>query len=220
MRSDVIRAAKSIIYPNRCPFCGEVIGMWEYYCDECGVMVNRIESGRAEPPAGVSELLVCCNYIGRARKAVLRLKNGSYIYPAETMGVMMTELIGERIHEYDALVPVPSSRASRIERGYVPAEEIAREISLRSGVRVRKLLRATLEKKEQKSFSAGERMENARRSFAAANGARADGMRLLIIDDVCTTGATLSVCAELLRGISAAEVSAAVFAITPRGEKT
>lgn len=220
MWSDVIRAAKSIIYPNRCPFCGEIIGMWEYYCDECGVMVNRVESGRAEPPAGVSELFVCCNYIGRARKAVLRLKNGSYIYPAETMGVMLTELIGEKIHEYDALVPVPSSLESLIERGYVPAEEVAREISRRSGVRMRKLLRAASDKQEQKSLSAGERMENARRSFAAAKGARADGMRLLIIDDVCTTGATLSVCADLLRGTGAAEVSAAVFAVTLRGKKT
>ena len=218
MWSDVKRAAVSFFYPNRCPFCDALIGALEYYCAECAVLISRAD-GEITPPEGVSEMFACCEYTGRARDAVLRLKDGGYAYSAETIGMMMTENIGEKIRRYDALVPVPSSFESILRRGYAPAEEIAREISKRSGVRVRRLLYAADTKDEQKRLSIRERIINAGDSFVIAKGSNAGGMRLLLVDDIRTTGATLSACASLLRRAGAADVGAAVFAVSPYSEK-
>ncbi len=218
MWSDARRAVISFFYPNRCPFCGGLIGALEYYCIECAELIRRVE-GEITPSEGVSEMFACCEYTGRARDAVLRLKDGAYVYSVETIGMMMTENIGGKIREYDALVPVPSSFKSILRRRYAPAEEIAREISKRSGVRVRKLLYAADTKDEQKRLSTRERILNADRSFTLAKCRSVRGMRLLLVDDIRTTGATLSACASLLRKAGAAEVGAAVFAVSPYDEK-
>ena len=214
MFRDITHAALSVIFPNRCPFCDGIIGAREYYCPECAASLRYIESGTAEPPQGLSELFACCGYSGVARSAVLRLKDGSYGYSAEAFGVMMTEVVGDNIRGYDALVPVPSSFGSILRRGYAPAEYIAREISRRSGVRVVTALSASVEKEEQKHLRKAERKKNARSSFVLSDGKNIRGKKILLIDDICTTGATLSACAELLREAGAAEVGGAVFAKT------
>lgn len=219
MLSDTKRAVISFFYPNRCPFCDGIIGAYEYCCAECAALIRRIEKSPV-PPANISELFSCCEYSGRARKAVLRLKDGSYAYSAETFGFMMTENIGEKIRGYDALVPVPSSHASVLRRGYAPAAKIAREISRRSGIRMIRLLKATGAKNEQKRLSAAQRIENASESFRLSPFANARGMRLLLVDDIITTGATLGACASLLCKAGAEDVGAAVFAVTTKGEKT
>lgn len=214
MFKDITHAALSVVFPNRCPFCDGIVGAREYYCPECAASLRYIESGTVEPPHGLSELYACCEYSGMARNAVHRLKNGSYGYTAEAFGVMMTEVVGENLRGYDILVPVPSSFESILRRGYAPAEYIAREISRRSGVRVVEAISASDEKEEQKRFRAAERIANARRSFVLSGGKDVRGKKILLIDDICTTGATLSSCAELLRNAGAAEVGGAVFAKT------
>ena len=217
MWSEARRAAIAFFFPNRCPFCDGLIGAPEYYCIECAELIKRID-GEITPSEGVSEIFACCEYTGRARDAVMRMKEGGYAYSAETLGMMMAENIGAKIRGYDALVPVPSSFGSVLRRGYAPAEEISREISKRSGVRIRRPLYAAAAKDEQKCLSTRERILNAGDSFTLAKCRSVRGMRLLLVDDIRTTGATLSACALLLRRAGAAEVGAAVFAVSPFDE--
>ncbi|MGN1422861.1 MAG: ComF family protein [Oscillospiraceae bacterium] len=214
MFRETARAALAFVYPNRCPFCNGIIGAREYYCPECAASLRYFESGTAQPPQGLSELFACCVYSGAAREAVHRLKDGSYGYSAEAFGVLMTEVVGENIRGYDALAPVPSSFGSILRRGYAPAEYIAREMSRRSGVRVLTALSATRVKSEQKRLSASQRRENASGAFELSDENIIRGKKILLIDDICTTGATLSACAELLRKAGAAQVGGAVFAKT------
>ena len=130
--------------------------------------------------------------------------------------MLIIERVGEELKSFDAIVPVPSAAEKTALRGYSPAGLIARLVSMRSGVPVANVLAAVRGKAEQKALGAIERTENARLSFRIKSGA-VSGKRVLLIDDVCTTGSTLSACAELLKKAGAAGVSAAVFAKTIKG---
>lgn len=206
------RRALSVVFPNICPFCGRAIEPREYYCEACLELLPRV---RAElpPPENVSLLYACCWYSGIARDAVHMLKFGCLIYPADAFGLMMSEML--RGVEADALVPVPSGLKSMDKRGFTPAEEIAKRISMRLDIPIENALTADIDKIEQKTLTRKSRKINARNSFHLAKHADVGGKRLLIIDDVTTTGSTLSVLAEMLLNAGAADVSAAVFAQVP-----
>jgi ComF family protein len=95
----------------------------------------------------------------------------------------------------DLLVPIPSNRNSVLERGYNPAELIAREVSAGlAGVRWSNLLGRLRETKDQSKLSPEERRNNQSGSMAA----RVGSGRVLIIDDVVTTGSTLLAAKETL----------------------
>ena len=210
------RRALSMIFPNVCPFCGRAISPREYWCDACPELLPRIR-GELPPPEGVSRPYACCWYSGIARDAVHMLKFGCLIYPADTFALLMSEML--RDVEADALVPVPSGLKSIEKRGFTPAEEIAKRVSMRLDIPIENALTADIDKTEQKTLTRKSRKVNARNSFHLAKHADVSGKRLLIVDDVTTTGSTLSVLAEMLLNAGAADVAASVFAQVPGGIK-
>lgn len=215
-RYELKRRALSVFFPNICPFCGRNIEAREYWCDECYGVLPTVRR-TLTPPDGVSRLYASCWYSGVAKAAVRMLKFSCLIYPADAFGRIMSELL--RDVKADALVPVPSGLKSIEKRGFSPAEVIAKRISLRLDIPVVKALVADMDKLEQKNLSAEGRRKNAQRSFHLAKRANVKGKRLLIIDDVTTTGSTLSALAGILLSAGAADVSAAVFAQVTGGFK-
>jgi predicted amidophosphoribosyltransferase len=115
----------------------------------------------------------------------------------------------------DAIVPVPSSVLARWRRGFDPAREISRELARRTGV---PLLDGVLRKRGFGGPAAKALRASARWALAgggiAARG-RIPGLKILLIDDVLTTGATAAACAAALRSAGAVEVRIAVWARTP-----
>ena len=102
------RRIVSLVAPNRCPFCGEVLDNGDYWCGECYRYLPFVH-GIVPPSDNISALYACCFYTGRARDAVLMLKYGGLVYPADAFAVMMSDrLCGA---EADMLVPVPNGRA-------------------------------------------------------------------------------------------------------------
>lgn len=200
------------LFPNLCPFCGRVIGTREYWCKPCEALLPIIR-GELAPPENVTRFYACCWYRGVARSAVHMLKFGCLIYPADAFGLIMSGML--KNVRMDALVPVPSGLMSVEKRGFSSADVIAKRISLRLNVPILKAVTADPGKEEQKSLTSKGRKRNAQRSFHKAKKVGVRGKRLLLIDDVATTGSTLSAVAELLLDAGAAEVSAAVFAKVP-----
>lgn len=205
------RRIVSIIAPNRCPFCGEVIDGESYWCGEC-YRYLPFAYGIIPPPENISRIYVCCFYIGRARKAVLMLKYGGLVYPADAFAKMMSERLDGV--EADMLVPVPNGRAGIQRRGFSSTELIADRLSMRVGIPVVNALNAVRGKREQKTLNAAGRHENALHSFYVEKSVNVKGKRIILIDEVTTTGSTLSACGELMRNAGAADVLAAVFAKT------
>lgn len=216
MRSayELRRAAAAFFMPNRCPFCDEIIGAYEYWCEECYTMLPFM-NGACEPVSGLEDLRACCLYTGAARDAVLRMKDGFYRYAPDAFAVLMTELVGDVLPKVDFVTSVPAGLSRRMALGYAHCEMIAKDIARRGRKPFYRTLGVTRFKGEQKKLSRSERMENAGHSYRIVREKHISGSRILLVDDVCTTGATLGAAAGLLKSAGALEVYGAVFAQTP-----
>lgn len=207
------RRAVSLVLPNRCPFCDKVVGMAEYWCESC---YGKLEFMKEPPeaPENVDRLLSCCYYDGRARLAILRMKKGGYAYSYEAFGVLMAELVGKLMEDIGFVTAVPTSSKRKRELGYAQAEKLAKDIARRGRKPFRRVLRVSKDKKEQKKLNKEERLENARNAYKIADKKYISGEIILLVDDVCTTGATLSAIAGLLKAAGAKAVYAVTFAKT------
>jgi len=113
---------------------------------------------------------------------------------------------GEAFHP-DVIVPVPLHRERLRERGYNQTDLIARPLARQLGVKLRlDVLVRTRPRPAQLVLSRTERWKSVRGAYATRAGVRVDKLRVLLVDDVMTTGATLDSCARALRKAGATEV--------------
>jgi ComF family protein len=115
--------------------------------------------------------------------------------------------------EGTVLVPVPADRDRSLKRGHEPAAQLARELGSRWELPVERLLRRTRPGARQRGLSQAARRANVRGAFAAA---RHIQTRIVLIDDVYTTGATANAAASALRKGGARRVDVVTFARTIR----
>jgi ComF family protein len=109
--------------------------------------------------------------------------------------------------EADVVVPVPLHRQRERERGYNQADLIARPLAKQLGLPYRAvLLVRTRPRPNKQILSLEERWESVRGAFATRPGSQVDNLRVLLVDDVMTTGATLDACAKALRAAGAKSV--------------
>lgn len=121
----------------------------------------------------------------------------------------------------DVVVPVPLHAARLRERGYNQAELIARPLAKKLGLPLRAyLLVRTKPRPPRLLLSRRERWESVRGAYELRRGAKVDNLRVLLIDDVCTTGATLDSCARALRRAGAKSVTGLTVARVVAGGVT
>lgn len=109
--------------------------------------------------------------------------------------------------QWDLVVPVPLHPTKQREREFNQAERIATGLARALQIPLRTdLVRRVLPTRTQTLLSKSQRADNVRRAFAPGNGAKLRGERVILVDDVLTTGATTSSCARLLRSVGASEV--------------
>jgi len=167
-----------------------------------------------EPPpfeAHVSAYL----YEGPVRALVLLYKERGRYPLAALLGTAVARAVRRRWpgEAFDCVAWVPSPFLRRMARGFEPAGLVAREAARRLGLPARRLLRCRKRPRPQKGLSAAARRRNVRGAFSAGN-RNLKGLRILLVDDVRTTGATLSEAARTLRR-RGARVKAATFACVP-----
>lgn len=186
-----------------CRFCGVPLADGGNLCFTC----------RQEPAKILIRAAVA--YRGPVLRAVHRFKYAGRKTLCRPFAILMEcAWAGHpELHPVDALVPVPLHASSRWERGYNQAEILARALSSAVGVPIMsQALIRTRKTIPQFQLRKTERLTNLRGAFAVSRQARVKGMRLMLIDDVCTTGATLQECARALRRTGAARVHALVLA--------
>jgi ComF family protein len=153
-------------------------------------------------------------------RAIRRYKYNGRVELAEPFGRLLEDAFRSRWAqgEMDAAAPVPLHPSKLRKRGfnqaYLPIRPWERTRPL--GVRVdRDLLRRVRKTRSQAGLSAREREENLRGAFRLRPGAEVMGKRILLVDDVLTTGATAGACAEVLRYAGAAAVDVLTLGRTP-----
>jgi ComF family protein len=187
-------------------------------CEQCGRPFVSVMAGEAARP----QCLLCRRgmyaferarsfsaYSDAMHKAVMLLKYEGLIRLGYWMGEKMMETLERERGEFtpDIVVPVPLHPVRRRERGYNQAEWLARPLARKLGVPLRRdVLIRKLPRPDKLLLSRSERWRLARSSFASREGARVDKLRVLLIDDVFTTGATLDACSRALLKCGATSV--------------
>lgn len=204
-----------LLFPNRCGCCGAYIRWDALLCDKCADALVPIETcsvcGKAACICDMELPYQCAAvayaYAGTARDGILELKRGGNGNFAEVLGIALAERIKARQAEFtaDFIVPVPAKKSTLRTRGYNQAALIAKEISRLTGIPFREDCLHRMESGAvQHSLRAEERAENVH-SYQG-NGKKLNGCRILLCDDVLTTGATARRCASLLLEQGAAAV--------------
>lgn len=174
----------------RCLKCGKHIGdEGEEYCKGCRCAVHRFEQGRG--------LFVYRS----AAMSIYRFKYAGRREYACFYAEQIVKNLGRTMYGWkpDALVPVPIHASRRRERGYNQAEVLAREIGKRTGIPVRSdLLRRVKKTLPQKLLDNAGRQNNLKRAFKiSGNDVKLE--RVILVDDIYTTGSTVDACAEELK---------------------
>jgi ComF family protein len=187
--------------PPRCPLC------WQP--ERRGEMCGRCVQSRPAF-AGARSLYL---YQGTVREAVHALKYNHLSALARPMAEMMAVYLEAEALPVDLVVPVPLFGRRQRLRGYNQSALLARELARLGGLPLaeRGLARRRDTPPQARSVDAEARRRNVAGAFAA-DGRRVEGRRVLLVDDVMTTGATLDACAQALRQVGVASVWALTFA--------
>ena len=178
------------------PFCGRC-GLPTAFatplCEECKNVDFAFERARAP-----------LKYEGVGKKTVHALKYRGYKRLVDRLAVpLMLQVIDDS--RLDAVVPVPLHRSRRRKRGFNQAELLARGISGKLRATVSDTLEAVRSTRDQIELSAAQRRANVAGAYRAKESLRG---RILLVDDVFTTGATMHACAETLLRAGAREIHA------------
>lgn len=187
-----------IVYPPRCGGCDR---RGVLFCDRCLLTVSPPQYD----PSHVDNLnlLVCAGvFAGPLRAAIHKLKYESDAPLARPLARLLSDALAsddyaELDGEPPVLVPVPLHKARRKSRGYNQAELLARELARITGWPLEAGLVRVKDTRSQVGLSADERRDNVTDAFVWQG--KSVPERVLLVDDVCTTGSTLSECAVALQ---------------------
>ena len=232
----MLRALASLFYPPVCTICSANVGDREYLCDDCGSKLTRIVAPFcetcSEPFSGaIDGFFTCANCAHRTlhfqsavaayrsrgivRRVVHDFKYGRQVHLRHLVGEwLQTAFEDERLRDipFDLLVPVPLHPARERERGFNQAALIAELAGKSRGIACKSVMERTRYTTTQTAFDRAERMENLHGAFRLRKNGDVRGLRVLLVDDVLTTGATLSECARVLKKAGASVVYAATAA--------
>ena len=209
-----------LLYPPKCVICGRLLAEGEReICSDCFEALSNFE-GPAPHIDGADGLCVTFFYEGALRESFLRFKFSGRDFYAGLYGRWMAGTIREKLGtNFDLVCWVPVSKRRRRSRGYDQAELLARKIAAELPCTVSPVLQKHAERGPQSRLhDASARKKNAAGAFSLLPGAEISGKRLLLIDDIVTTGATLCECCRVLKRAGAAQVFCAAFA-SPRDDK-
>ena len=233
---ELLHSAVSLLYPPGCTICRKSTRAGEYLCDKCETKAVRIVAPFcqkcSEPFEGsITNTFACANcahrtiyfdaavaaYRGRGivRQIIHEFKYGRQIHLRHLVGRWLNSALDdERLRQshFDVIVPVPLHPARQRERGFNQASLLAELLSAQTSIPVKPLLERTRYTTTQTALDRSERMENLHNAFRLRKNANVRSLRVLLVDDVLTTGSTLNECARILKRGGAFSVHAVTAA--------
>ncbi len=216
------RTLLDLLFPPKCMFCGRIMeSSLVPYCDDCLLS----ELPEAEDPMPEVQFFETCAAVFRYQEpvigAVIRFKFQGLTSYAAAFGSWMAASVRDRLDgRYDLISWVPCSRRRIWSRGYdqarLLAEAVGRELGMEPVQTLRKIRHNS---KQSRTADPAKRRANVLGVYEAVHPERFRGKRILLVDDVLTTGATLSECGKTLRIAGAEELVCAVLAVAHRDHK-
>ncbi len=192
---------------NRCQRCAAEIGPFATSVGGCVHCRNRT--------LRFSNVVCLGMYEGSLRKALLAAKWSYSAVRMKSLGSLLSHARSQELAEkkYDRIVPIPQHWRQRIIRNFNPALVIGNELASRLNIACDvHILKRTAQTRPQKRVSVNQRFSNQSGALAVTNSQAVKGKRILIVDDVLTTGATCSEAGKVLKAAGAKSCSVAVLA--------
>ncbi len=224
----VLNQMLTVLYPNRCIFCSRLIDAKEDCCAECAELLHRSQNlssvYEVKPIPNCDRLFFVYHYTQLSKQAVFRLK----FHGDRTVGRKIADLMADRVeealledsilpkHRFDLVIPVPMYPSHERKRGYNQSKLLAKRIAGRLQIpyAVRLLYKVKCTKK-QHDISYQDRQTNLLDAFYVPKSQELIGKRILLVDDVSTSGNTFSQCAKTLKSAGVTEVSCVAFLHQP-----
>lgn len=206
-----------VLFPPKCPFCRRLLERTEKedgLCALCRKVLPRTHEEGKQHFDGVEECISPLWYREEVRESVHRYKFSGRSAYAGVYARLMAESISEYMEGgWDVITWTPLSKKRLRERGYDQAKLLAEELAKELNAPVLPLLTREFHTKAQSSLKdASARRANVAGVYRAVNTEELAGKRVLLVDDVVTTGATLNECAVTLLAAGGAEVRAVTLA--------
>lgn len=210
----------ALLFPPKCVLCGNLLDKEETdLCHVCRIEAPVCSKTRKTIPF-VAQWTVLWYYKDAVRDSLLRFKFCNRQSYALVYGKMLAMRISQELPEFDVLTWVPISRLRRFSRGYDQVELIAQAVGNELNMQPVPALRKIRHNRTQSRISsAAKRRANVLGVYEAADSTAIAGKRVLLLDDIITTGATISEASRVLLSAGAKEIICAAVA-TAGGQQT
>lgn len=198
-----------LLYPWKCVFCESVLKDTDI-CRECEEKLPyTVGDSAMQKFPFIDKCVSPLYYKDKVRASVHRYKFGGCSAYSRRYAALMSDCVENNLdcRSIDVISWIPLSKKRLCQRGYDQARLLAEEIAAKTGLPCRQLLQKVKNNSAQSlTRDAKQRRENVAGVYALDDGADVSGLRILLVDDVVTTGATMSEAARILRKAGAKSV--------------
>ena len=196
---EYLRYLVTLIYPERCPYCSDLIEPLQLACEDC---YDELRRKHLAIPSGARGFRCISSFVydGKVRRMILRIK-----YRDRTQYIkQITDILADDINRaygenaFDLITFVPMYGADERKREYNQSELLAKALSKRLCIPCLNTLKKVKKTKKQHTLKYSERKTNLSGAFRLIDKELIEGKSVLIVDDIITSGYTLGVCSKTL----------------------
>ena len=189
----------SVFYPERCPFCNDLIEAKDVACEKC---LRQLSENRRPiiRGAGGFRCVSSFPYEGNVRRMLIRIKFYERIQHIRQSAVFLADDVRTCYEgiDFDCITAVPMHPKDQKARGFNQCELLAQELSKLLGTPFQPTLEKIKRTRKQHHLKFRERRKNLAGAFRIIDKDSIKGKRILIVDDIVTTGNTLGACCKML----------------------
>ncbi len=207
----VIRRILSVFFPDRCPYCKTIITPPDTECSECRKNLYSYHHSVLLPCGVICTAAFYYDINNSARRALLDMKFRGAKFNARSLGKALANAVSAQFSDVsaDVITCTPMSRDRLKARGFNQAELLARELSNELDIPFDNLLGRKNGARIQHDLSYEERLNNKDLRFYIPDQHKVEGKSIILVDDIVTSGMTMSGCCTLLNSAGAESVNCA-----------
>lgn len=211
----IIHRCLDLLYPPKCVFCDVLLQEGEdYFCRSCGEKVPMAEDDKICRTGTYFDRCVApLHYDGMVRDSFLDYKFHEKTWRAAIYAAFLEPYVRKEFPQLDVVTWVPLGRRSQKDRGFDQSELLAKELAKRLNLPCEKMLEKIHDTQQQSRLQMPEeRRANVLGAYELKKNVSVEGRRILVVDDVITTGSTIDECCRVLSAAGAPEIHCAVLA--------
>lgn len=196
------------LYPKQCIICGKLYS--NEICTKCYKTLEILAKSEKYKNKSFNEHIYLFKYEGKIRKLIIDYKfnDKAYLSNFFTKIIIKNEKICRKIKSYDIIIPVPIHKKRKNERGYNQSELIAKKIA--KNINELELVTDCLIKEKntvaQSTLTKQQRKQNVKQVYKIGNKEKIQNKKIILLDDIYTTGATAEECSKILKQNGAKEI--------------